>query len=435
MVLALSLAVSARAQEAVDPANQDVAQSTDDTPADMAPVPRLKTIRDDTVVVRKKRKPVTDPYEATGLRLGSFKVLPKLEVGAVGTSNVGASSTAAQSDMGLRLKPSMTLSSDWSRHELTAKASAEFLHYLDNSDLSSQNADVSAALRLDLRHDLTGRLESQYALSSQGASNTEVPDTAVGNRKTQSFGASTSLTHDGGILALTGKAGFSRSVYSDVQLSGGGTEDNSDRDYTEYALSLRGSLNTGATLRPFAEVAYTPRRHDAAVDRNGLHRNSQGYEARIGLTFDDDPVWSGEVALSYMIRDYADATLKTARAPGLIASVTWRPTDLTKIELSSAVALNETASLSDGATTSWTNSAIITQALRENLDVTAGVSAGFSKGSSGSDATYGAKLGAAYSFNPLLAVSLGYEGTFYRGSTAASDYDDHRILASLILQR
>jgi hypothetical protein len=254
VVLALNLAVSARAQEADATTSSDPQTTVDDT---VSPA-QFKTI-EDPVPAKRKKTARANPYDPVGLRLGSFTLYPTLELSGVADSNLARSSTAPKHDIGLGVKPGFRLQSDWSRHELVVSSSADVLHYLDNSDLSTRSATAAARLRLDIRHDVTAETDISYGLTSDGASNSEVPDTAIGNRTTQTYGAALAVTHDGGVVALKAKAAAARSVYSDVKLSGGGTEDNGDRNYTEYELSLRGSLNTGATLRPFAEAAYVPR--------------------------------------------------------------------------------------------------------------------------------------------------------------------------------
>jgi hypothetical protein len=141
------------------------------------------------------------------------------------------------------------------------------------------------------------------------------------------------------------------------------------------------------------------------------------------------------VAATYLLRNYADPTLKTAAAPGLSMALTWAPTDLTRLSFESDVTLAETATVGEAATTSWGNALTLSHALRDNLELSARASAGFSHSSTATDATYGTRLAATWAFNPLLAGTLAYEGTFYRPEVSTGNYDDHRILASLILRR
>ena len=78
------------------------------------------------------------------------------------------------------------------------------------------------------------------------------------------------------------KLGIERQIYEDVELSGGGTEDNSDRNNYTPSLALRLSYTDPPALKPFVELTYAPRFHDEKFDRNGLRRNSQGIDCKCG---------------------------------------------------------------------------------------------------------------------------------------------------------
>jgi hypothetical protein len=56
-------------------------------------------------------------------------------------------------------------------------------------------------------------------------------------------------------------------------------------------------------LKPFVELTYAPRFHDEKLDRNGLRRNSQGLTASVGVALDHGPIWSGDAALVYSVRN------------------------------------------------------------------------------------------------------------------------------------
>lgn len=402
------------------------------------PVPGYAVISstdDPAPPLRRKRAPAPDPYAAPGLRQGGLTYFPTLEIGAVATSNVGGASSGAKPDVGLRLKPGLTVVSDWPRHAFTATASGEIVRYLGESDLSTASADAQMALRLDVRHGTWIDLEDGYTLTSTGAANSEVPDTAIGNRLSHEFRSSAAVTHEAGFVDAQVEAGLRRNLFEDVDLSGGGSEDNSDRNYVQADLSLRGTFNRGAVLRPFAEVSYTPRFHDKSVDRNGLRRDSQGYGAVLGLKIDDDPVWSGEAGLAYLVRDYEDPSLKTVQAPGLLANIQWRPTELTQVDLTATLGLAETASATDSATKSWSAGARVRHALHDNLNLIAGADISVAKSTGGSDTTYGIETGLEWKLNPYMAMGATYDGTWFDSASASGDYDEHRLIGSLILKR
>lgn len=384
---------------------------------------------------RRKPSENLDPYAPQGLRLGTFTLFPTLETGVAVTSNVGGKPSNAKGDTGLLLKPGLKIESGWSRHEFSASVSGETVRYLNEGELSTHGVDAGANLRLDVRHGTQLEFESGYTLTSTGSASSEVPDTAEGNRLSHLFRAGAAVNHEVGFADIRAGSAIRRELFDDVKLSGGGSEYNSDRDYTEYGVSLRGTINRGAVFRPFAEVALTPRIHDKKRDRSGLRRDSKGYSGTLGLRVDDDPVWSGEAGLTYLIRDYDDAALDTERAPGLLANLQWRPTELTKVDLSASMDIAETASAMEGGRVTWSSGAKITHALRENLDVFGGGTFSSAKLGSGRENSYGAEAGLEWKFNPMISWSLLYEGTWLDSPGKSDDYNEQRLLSGIILKR
>jgi hypothetical protein len=383
------------------------------------------------------RKPTqaADPYAPQGLRLGSITVFPTLEMGVAATSNAGGKTSNAKADAGLLLKPGLEVESDWSRHQFSASVSGEVVRYLSVDELSTYGADAQAKLRLDVRHGTQLEIENGYTLTSTGSASSEVPDTAVGNRLSHLLRAGVAVNHEAGVADLRLGTALRQEFFEDVKLSGGGSEDNSDRDFTEYGVSLRGTFNRGAVFRPFAEVAFTPRVHDKRIDRSGLQRDSKGYSGTLGLRIDDDPVWSGEVGLTYLVRDYEDASLDTEHAPGVLTNLQWRPTELTQVDLSATMDIAETSSAADGGRAIWSTSAKVTHALRDNLDLLGGTSFSTAKSGTGRENTYGAEAGLEWKFNPMISWSLLYEGTWQDSPGGSDDYNEQRVLAGIILKR
>ena len=438
-LLALGLLLSSipgQAQEAEDlRLDAGAADEGSDPVTDLPPPPPPPlSIRDDEPIMRRRAASETDPFAARGIRTGAFLLYPQLEIGMLATSNATSSADNPEADAALRLKPVFRLESNWSRHQLTVAASAETLRYLDNDDLSTNEANVDASLRLDVRESLQANFDMGYALTSTGSSDSEVPDSATGNRIDQNWRAGAGLTRTGGLIEGRIRAGLTRQTYGDVDLSGGGSEDNSDRNYTELDLSARATFNTAARIQPFLEAAFTPRFRDDKRDRNGLERNSQGYAISAGFQFADDPVWSGEFAATYLFRHYEDASLGWESAPGLVANLQWRPTELTTVDLSASAALEETSIAGEAARSSWDFGATLTHALRDNLDIYGGGTLALEEADGGLDRTFGAKAGLIWRANPYFAWSLGYEGSWFSGESS-DDYDEHRLLAGIILQR
>ena len=434
--LLTGVASTAFAQEADDGLRLDT--DVNDTDIVLPPPPPALsriTIGDDDEPVVRKWETRADPYSPPGVRAGAFLVYPSLEIGSVVSSNVRNATTKTTADVGLRLRPQLRFETDWSRHKITGRMGLEGEQFIGNSDIKSRGGNVEAALRVDVRQTTTADIDWNYSAASTGLESNELPATATGSRLDQNLGVNAAVTHDFGGIEGRLRLGLARSLYGDVDLKGGGKEDNSDRSYTQASIALRGALNTGGVLQPFVEAAYQPRIHDKKFDRNGLKRSSQGLLFAAGVAIDDDPVWNGDIAATLELRDYSDSSLETVLAPGVAANLTWRPTDLTRFEFNAGATLAEAASAGVSATQNWTAGVKATHSLRENLDLYVGLRGEFERTNSDNDITTIGNLGVNWTINPFVVLSAGYEGTFFNGAAAGSDYEDHRLLTSVILRR
>jgi hypothetical protein len=435
LLLLLGAAQRGFAQQADDNGLRSTSIYDDEAPPLLATTLNRITIGDDENLRTRRRTSSADPYAQQGLSSGAFRLFPSLEIGSGISSNPKREHGKTKAAVALRLKPVLRLESNWSRHRFVGNASMDAEQFLGRKDLKSVGAELNGAFRLDIRRTTQAQINAGYSLKSIGIGSSGVPLTATGKRLDQVLSASSGVTHDFGGLEAGLRLGVSRNVFGDVKLVGGGSEDNSDRNYTEVSVAARAALKTGAIVEPFGEVAYTPRWHDKNRDRLGLKRNSQGLRLSAGVTIAEEPFWSGDVAATFDLRDYEDAALRTVSSPGVVANLTWRPTDLTRFEFNSGVSLAETIAAGDGATKTWTAGVSATHAIRENIDVTAGLRLTAERTAVDASRTSTASLGVNWTLNPMLVWSASYEGTWFNGKAAGTDYSDHRLLTSIIIRR
>jgi hypothetical protein len=408
-------------------------QNATPPPPPVAPPTRLEagSITPEPVPL-PKRPPVVredDPYGPLGWRLGGLTAYFALETGANFTDNVQQSANDRISDVGLLLAPSFRLQSDWERHSFAAWGSGQFVRYANESAYDTEEAEARADLRLDVLRTTTLDLASFYILTQETSSSINVPDNAIGTRNEAFYGGSVALEQGIGDFTTRLKTAVARQYYGDVQLPNNVTESGSEENYVELGLSLRGTYAPTPNMRPFVEVAYLPRYRDQKHDANGLDRNSDGYSAMAGLGFDPSPIWSGEMGMIYILRDYDDPALGPLVAFGPIGNVTWRPTELTSVVLSAATYLNEATSPDSSGTRNYSGQIDITHALRENIDLLGGFSASLqdSQGVDVRDITLTADAGFLWRITRWLAWKANYEFTWFDSNVAGSDYTENQV--------
>ena len=384
-----------------------------------------------------RRQQVADnPYEPVGIGSGGLRLYPSLTIGGVTTSNVGRSASKAEADTGLNLRPVLRVESDWVRHSLTANASGDFDFYTGRNDLNSRDINMSQQLRLDIRRGTTGDIESSYVLSQSGLEDSNVPATAIGYQTEHTLQSAGAVTHDFGPVETRVRAGAILRLFEDVKLQGGGTQSNADRDYVEPSLALRLTYSDPPIVKPYVEMAYAPRIHHLTQDRNGLHRDSDGYTGSLGLRLDSGPIWTGDLALTYLHRNYEDPVLASNSALGLAGNLTWSPSEITRIVASFGTALSETTSATSSGSRSWTAGINATHDIRDNITVSAGMGLELEKSNGGSDViTYDANIGLAWKLNPALAWTAAYDFSWLDAEGKTRDYTEHRVTAGVTLSR
>ena len=256
VLLAAALAVGAAAAQAQETALPLKPSVLDDASAitsnDVVPQSTgVVMVTPEEPVVRGKNKILADPYAPNGINTGGIRLYPTLEIGGVATSNVAQSNTNPKADIGLHLKPGLRFESDWSRHSWTGSASADFLHYVNDPNLSTLTGAAETKFRLDILHTTHADFTANFVANETGLGDSSLPATAAEPRRDKNFGVGVDLVHDFGGLEGSVKAALARSVFDDVALTGGGTEVNSDRNYIEPSLTLRATLGDfGARLKP-----------------------------------------------------------------------------------------------------------------------------------------------------------------------------------------
>ena len=143
------------------------------------------------------------------------------------------------------------------------------------------------------------------------------------------------------------------------------------------------------------------------------------------------------MALTYLVRNYADPALSSNSAFGVRGRVQWSPIPPLKLEAITGVELGETAAISVGGTKSWNAGLNATYALRENINFLAGV--GYTREDTGTAITSNktVRAGFEWSLNPNMSAAITYQGTWYDDGLVlgTGDYNEQRVLTSVVLKR
>ncbi|QWW67213.1 outer membrane beta-barrel protein [Rhizobium sp. WYJ-E13] len=353
--------------------------------------------------------------ETPGIPLGSFVLRPSVTqtINSEITKDGGTKKSRGflETDMGA------TLTSDWSRHQLTVTSEGAWQKNISGEGEEQPSFKIDGDLRLDLSRDTVGHITGGYNFYRE---DTDDPD-AIANADQQSdvqeFTGGASIEHDFGILRGTAAVALSRSIYSDATLSNGTTVSLSDRNQTTGTVRGRIGYELSPALIPFIEASVGKTNYDERTDSSGYQRSGDSYGAKGGVQVDMGEKLKGEVAVGYATADFDDNRLKSIDTATLDASLLWSPIRGTNVNLDLQTSIQPSTSAGESGYVSHQLTTTVDHQLRDNLVATVigGVTLrDYPSGSTISDETvYTASSGLVWNINRYLDFTntLGYELT------------------------
>jgi hypothetical protein len=393
--------------------------------------------------VKTRPRPELEPL---GVRAGSFLIFPSITVQEEYNDNIFATKNDTKDDFITSVLPGLSVESDWNNHALNFSTGGDFGFYgnksgsgPNTSDQNYQDWNVATDGRLDVSRDIALFGGGGVAKLHEDRAN---PDQVGGKDPTEYYFfsgfASYVQTIDNLNFTLTPE--FRRYDYDDVQAFVGPSINQDDRDRNEYNASLRTGYQFTPAYEGFVRFGGIRRKYDETPDDDGFNRNSWGYDAVVGLTFDLSGVTSGDVFAGYqkeMLND--DSNLDNISGPTFGASLNWSATTLTTVGAS--VVRNIETTTVDGASGYWATLGALTvdhELLRNLLlNGTLAVTNNDYEGIARSDWIYTAGVGAKYMMNRNFYATLGYrfrtrDSRNFNGGIA--DYNENRVRIALEAQ-
>jgi hypothetical protein len=303
---------------------------------------------------RKRLKVDNDPFGAVGDYAGSFLIKSAVEFSAGYDTNPGR----LPEPKGLPfwvVAPEFLAVSDWERHALVADLRGSFTGYggslpaivdggISPAPTNVNRPDFTGHVdgRLDVTEDtrITGQVRLRLSTDNPGS-----PNIQAGLAKYPIFttlGGTVGIDQSFNRLQVSAGATVDRTVYTDSLLTDGTSTTNDDRNFNQFGGVGRISYDLLPGLKPFVEGEGDSRVHDLTLDRSGYARDSTGGYAKAGTSFEFSRLLTGEIAVGFAERNYADPRLD--RLQGLLtsSSLTWTATPLTTAKFISNTSIDET---------------------------------------------------------------------------------------------
>lgn len=262
------------------------------------------------------------------------------------TSNVLAAPTNEQSDTVYGASGNLGLSTKGDGGSFSAFARFDLTHYADNDD---ENVD-DYAIGADGSIKFSGG--SVFAGASHALS-TEDRRKVTARRDTRSPTEDTVDSFNVGIRTTIGDMGFSaRADYVTNDFKDARNRitnavvDQDFRDRGTWSETLRLTAHPDADIAWFAEVVFVQVDYDLTTPAVAHNRDSDGYTASIGVTYDITDSLTGEIKAGFASRNFDNPAWDDETGVLFNADLTWTVNSSTTVKVGAARTWEETTVLS-----------------------------------------------------------------------------------------
>ena len=422
-----------------------VAPPTDDAPTGTVPAETIDAATDLAVdrsaeraeAIENLDRPAEDrPYEALGVRVGSFILKPTLEQGVTATTNADSSAGgegALISETTLRLNAA----SDWTSHSASVDAYGIFRKSISGDEIEDAQGGVSAALELELGKEYHALATLGYALAPESATSPIAIPNAESQPLRQTTTGSLGLEKDAGKarFGITGDVENNR--YGEAELEGGGVLSQDDRDQTLYTIELRAGYEISPALTPFVATEIGRRVYDLELDSAGYARSADRLGLRAGLELDLGEKLFGEVSVGWIREDFDDERLAAISGATIATNLAWSPVRGTIVGLAGSTTVEGATGAGESGSMLYSGALSVERAMRANLTGNAALGAAYRDyaGCSCYDVILSGELGLIWWLNRYAGLTGRLRHEDLTSNIPDRDSDTSSVFVGLKLQR
>lgn len=271
-------------------------------------------------------------YDASGVQLGGFVLLPKVELGMVSSDNV-YQTTEKRGDIALRVAPSANLSSNWNRHSLQFNGGVDLRRYMSATRRNVTGWNFGANGRYDISGDSSISTSLTAQQGAEPATSAAYPSAAASAPIYQLYRASIAPNFSAGRFKFQGSYGFTAVSFDTVEAIGGGTLDLRFRNNQTHAGSLRAEYAISPDTSIFVQGGYDNVSYLHPISVTVPNRDSETYTILGGASFDISARVRGALGVGYTQRRYQSPIYPEVGGLAAELKVDWFPDTLTTVGL------------------------------------------------------------------------------------------------------
>lgn len=368
-------------------------------------------------------------------KLGAFHVSAGAAAEVNFDDNIFATENNEESDVIFTVRPTVSATSDWSRHSLSGSAYLQSDSFADNSDEDTVDYGGRINGRLDVKRGIfvTGTAFAEDRHEDRGNPNSVV--SSVEPTEFTRTGGELRGVYAPGRVSIAASVGVEDRDFENGETTTGAEINNGDRDRTEVTTRLRGGYEFKPGYEAFAQVSYVDTDYDEVDLDVGDERSSDGYDAIVGVAADLTGKLQGEAFVGISDRSYDAASLGDIDEATFGGNLTYRPTALTSVQVGLDRSIEETTLANASGFVQTAVSGRVEHALRTNILIGADLLIAQNEYEGGSlereDDIIRAGIDARYDINHNVSASVGYELTDRDSNQAGADFKRGRFMTRL----
>ncbi|UAK23396.1 outer membrane beta-barrel protein [Sphingomonas nostoxanthinifaciens] len=285
--------------------------------------------RDRSIAVLDRLHPEFDPQ---GINLGSFVLLPKVDVTARGTDNLYATDSDRRSDVAGVVDPSFKLNSNWSRNWVTLAGDAAITRYADHGSENVETYDVNGAGQYDIDSQSYVRGFVDYGRLAERRSDVGTPNNTVTPIRYNSLNAIGTAQWQSSRFKLVASGGVNQLRYSDNVTFAGAPASQGYRDRNSYRGTARGEYALTPDVSLLVQGTASFQRY-TQNNQSAFNRNSDRQELLGGISMELTQLVRAEAGVGYIHLTYKQPGLQGFSGIGARAQVQFFPSQLTTVSL------------------------------------------------------------------------------------------------------
>lgn len=313
-----------------------------------------------------------EPFQATGIRVGSFTVLPESVFAFSATDNLFRTGTERRGDVALEARPTVRIVSNWRTHALELRGTGITSFHNEFPKEDDRAYQLEARGRLDVSRRTNIEVLGGYELGQESRGSINA-GRSLDRVELETTRAGITANHRFNRLAIQLRGTVTEVNYHSVLGEDGFVQSNDFRDSTAKEVAARATWTFKPELGVFAEVAENARDYRVAgID--GIKRDSTGERVRTGVTFGSSGrTVRGEVSVGYGRQRFDDSRLPEIDGVLIDANLAWRVSGLTALLFTARTDVSESQLAGSGGALSRTAALELRHEFGRRLIGTAGL--------------------------------------------------------------